>query len=234
MPGTSSPNWAEIATAGIAFVALFGAFIQLWSARRSNHRTNAFAYYGRYSDPDALCYLAEMTKLLRLSVPPETDDERWHEWNEKDLELRLGSLVFVNFWEELGGLYNRRLVDRNVIRIYLGAILVELWKDGAWFVTRCQEDDPRAFEEWGKMAKNTGRWLDRRDHPKRRWLQRGGVLSAIVALGAVGYLVVERGSTRPAQPQDSGHTGELLRLAEETEGGSAHGVIYQIAEIAEG
>lgn len=170
MLASGSPNWAEIATAGIAFAALIGAFIQLWSARRSNHRANAFAYYGRYSDPNALPYLAEMTRLLRKSVPPETDDVRWHEWHKKDLETRLTSLVFVNFWEELGGLYNRRLVDRKVIRIYLGALLVELWSSGEWFIKRCQEKDHRAFEEWRKMAANTKKWLYRRDHP--RWHRR--------------------------------------------------------------
>jgi len=169
-PASGSPNWAEIATACIAFVALIGAFIQLWSARRSNHRTNAFAYYGRYSDPDALPYLAEMTKLLKKSVPPETDDARWRKWNDQVLEARLQSLVFVNFWEELGGLYNRRLVDRNVIRIYLGAVLVELWDGGQWFIERSQKEDSRAFEEWARMAANTKKWLYRRDHP--RWYRR--------------------------------------------------------------
>jgi hypothetical protein len=167
---SGSPNWAEIATACIAFVALIGAFIQLWSARRSNHRTNAFAYYGRYSDPDALPYIAEMTKLLEKSTPPETDDARWRKWKEQGLEARLKSLLFVNFWEELGGLYNRRLVDRNVIRIYLGVVLVELWEGGRWFIERNQEENGRAFEEWTRMAANTKKWLYRRDHP--RWYTR--------------------------------------------------------------
>lgn len=166
---SSSPNWAEI-TACIAFAALIGAFIQLWGARRSNRRTNAFAYYGRYSDPDALPYLAEMTKLLKKSTPPETDDARWRKWNEQVLETRLKSLVFVNFWEELGGLYNRRLVDRTVIRIYLGAVLVALWERGQWFVERSKEEDGRALEQWGRMAADIKKWLYRRDHP--RWYRR--------------------------------------------------------------
>jgi hypothetical protein len=41
-------------------------------------------------------------------------------------------------------------------------------------------------------------------------------------------------SGQAAQSDRPGHTGQLLELAEEIEGGSAHGVLYGIAEIAEG
>jgi len=163
----SSPNWAEITTACIAFLALVGAVIQLLGARRSTQRRNAFAYFERYSSPEALPYIAEMTTLLAKSKPPKDDDTRWDEWNKKDLSARLSTLVFVNFWEELGGLYNRRLVARSVIRIYLGALLVELWDEGKWFLDRCKADEHRAFEEWEQMAAHTRKWLHKRDHPNR-------------------------------------------------------------------
>jgi hypothetical protein len=228
---THGPNWLEV-TAGIAFFALLGAIAQLLLARRSTHRRNAFSYFERYSDPSALPYIAEMIGLFSESVLGEDDDTRWRAWKDRTLPERLHTLVFVNFWEELGGLYNRRLVDRNVIRMYFGATLVALWVEGTWFIQRAQKDDPRAFEEWGKMVKNTKKWLDRRDHQKRRWLRRAAAFFLIIILGAAGFLI-ERGSNPPSQ-EKTGHPGELLKLAEEIEGGSAHGVIYQIAETAEG
>jgi len=40
-------------------------------------------------------------------------------------------------------------------------------------------------------------------------------------------------SGQAAQSQKTSHTGELLKLAEEIEGGRAHGVIYRIAEVVE-
>jgi hypothetical protein len=227
-----SPNWLEV-TAGIAFFALIGAIAQLLLARRSTHRRNAFGYFERYNSPSALPYIAEMIRLLSKSAPSENDDTRWDTWKAKKLPKRLNSVVFVNFWEELGGLYNRRLVDRKVIRMYFGAALVELWEEGAWFIKRAQKEDPRAFEEWGKMVKNTKKWLDRRDHPKRQWLRRGAALFLIVLLGATGFLI-ERGSKQSGQTIEVRRTGELLKLAEEIEGGSAHGVLYGIAEVAEG
>jgi hypothetical protein len=162
-----SPNWAEIATACIAFLALVGAVAQLLAARRSTHRRNAFGYFERYSNPTALPYIAQMIQLLSRSTPDEDDDTRWHAWKDRELPERLSSLVFVNFWEELGGLYNRRLVDRNVVRTYFGPTLVEFWNEGEWFIKRYQEEDRRVFEEWERMAANTKKWLYERDHPSR-------------------------------------------------------------------
>jgi hypothetical protein len=230
-PATHGPNWVEV-TAGIAFFALLGAIAQLLLARRSTHRRNAFGYFERYSDPSALPYIAKMIGLFSESDLGESDDTRWLAWKDKGLPERLHTLVFVNFWEELGGLYNRRLVDRNVIRMYFGATLVDLWGKGAWFIKRAQEEDRRAFEEWGKMVKNTEKWLDRRNHPIPTRLRRCAALLLIVILGAAGFLI-EQGSKRREQPKTS-HPGELLKLAEEIEGGTAHGVIYGIAEAAEG
>jgi hypothetical protein len=167
---TNTPNWAEIATACIAFLALGGAIIQLLAARRSTRRRNAFGYFERYNSPSALPYIAEMIRLLSKSTPDRDDDARWDAWKAETLPNRLDSLVFINFWEEMGGLYNRRLVDRTVIRMYFGAALVELWEKGAWFIGRSEGEDPRAFEEWRRMVVNMEKWLYRRDHP--RWYER--------------------------------------------------------------
>jgi hypothetical protein len=165
------PTWAEIATACIAFLALVGAIIQLASARRASLRRTAFAYFERYSDPSAVPYIAEMLRLLAKSKPSEDDDARWRSWKKKHLQTRLRCLVFVNFWEELGGLYNRGLIDRGVICRYLGKLIVTEWVEGQWFIERCQDQEPQAFRDWEKMASHIGRWLEARDESKR-WRRR--------------------------------------------------------------
>jgi hypothetical protein len=163
------PNWAEIATACIAFLALVGAFIQLWSARAATRRRTAFSYFERWSDPGSLPYIAEMARLFKRE-PDQNDEARLSGWEEKPHEERLKSLLFVNFWEELGGLYNRRLVDREVVRQYLGAAVVLYWEKGQWFIDTCSKrtDSAHLFEEWRKMSENIELWRRERDHPKWR------------------------------------------------------------------
>jgi len=161
------PNWAEIATACIAFLALVGAFIQLWSARVATRRRTAFGYFERWSDPGSVPYIAEMARLL-TSEPGQDDDARLHGWKERTHEERLKSLLFINFWEELGGLYNRRLVDRDVIRRYLGKAIVTYWSNGQWFIKRGQQENAHMFEEWRKMSKDVDSWLQGRDNPNLR------------------------------------------------------------------
>jgi hypothetical protein len=87
---------------------------------------------------------------------------------------------------------------------------------------------------------------------KRRWLQATTIF-LVLGLGVAALLIETdrptkmrpcqrkahlsrpacpaQGSTKPERAED---TGELLKLAEGIEGGSAHGVLYGIAEIAEG
>jgi hypothetical protein len=169
------PTWAEIATACIALIALVGAFIQLSSTRRATRRTTAFAYFERYSDPAALPYVTEMLRLLAKSTPSQDDSARWQAWKKKRAKAKLRSLVFVNFWEELGGLYNRRLVDRSVIRQYFGPLIVALWEEGDWFVTRCRSEDDHAFRDWEKMADHIKPWLLARDKPSWWTLPPGSI-----------------------------------------------------------
>lgn len=90
---------------------------------------------------------------------------------------------------------------------------------------------------------------------KRRWLQ-SATLALVGGLAIAALLIVRNEPTKmrtcpkprsqhcpaqgsnqsvqAAQSQKTSHTGELLKLAEEIEGSSAHGVLYGIAKIAEG
>ncbi len=152
MATSNSPDWTQIVTAGIAFVALIGAFLQLQSTRHATRRRNAFAYFERWSSPASLPFIVKMNALFAEGQSKHEDDERWRLWNGMPYEDRIASLLFVNFWEELGGLYNRKLVDQEIIREYFGPAIVEYWKTAQWFVKRSRAEDGEAvFSQWQAM-----------------------------------------------------------------------------------
>lgn len=204
-----SANWAEIATAVIALLALIGAFIQLWSARVATRRRTAFGYFERWSDPGAVKYIAEMASLLVTNKDGLSDQKRFSEWFAGDHEAKLTSLLFVNFWEELGGLYNRKLVDREVIRQYLGAPIVAYWDDAQWFV-KCGAQHINIDKGSGALRaddKHEGSGASRADEEQKG----SGASHAVEEREAPGASHVD------AQPEDSGpsHTYEEWRKMSE-------------------
>lgn len=161
---SNAPNWAQIATAAIALAALGGAFAQLGVSRRAHRRTVAYGYFERWSHGDAVKYHAKMVDVL-VNVPAEETQRRWEEFPHKPYEERLEAMLFMNFYEELGGLYNSRLVDRKVIRKYLGHAVVQYWERTSWYVDRARAANPRAFDQWKEMYDDVKEWRDRRDRP---------------------------------------------------------------------
>ncbi len=166
-----NPNSAQIATAVIAGLALVGAVVQITSARNANRRTAAFRYFERWSDPESLSYIAKMAEFLTVGTEAEAE-AKWREWEAKtlDFEERLATLVFINFWEELAGLYNSRLVDRKVIREYLGGLIINYWELGSWFINRSRAEDSSDLQQWEDMYWSVKRSFARRD--RLRWYRR--------------------------------------------------------------
>jgi hypothetical protein len=171
---SSAPNWAQIVTACIAFVALIGAVLQLMNARRADRRNAAYRYFERWTDKDAIPYVVKMVEEL-IKVPPQEVQQRYKAFWEKSQKERLEITLFLNFWEELGGLYNSRLVDRKVVRRYLSPMVVVYWQRADWFVQRNRETNPWFMDQWEQMYHDMERWRNRREHPRpdqrvKRWL----------------------------------------------------------------
>jgi hypothetical protein len=172
---SNSPNWAQIATAGVALLAVIVAIASILSVRSANRVTRALQYFERWSDTETLPFVTRTSQFLTVTTGEE--DARWRAWKSMEYEDRLAVLVFINFWEELAFLYNRRLVDRYVIREYLGGLLVFYWEEGSWFIERSRRDDPRDLEQWAKAYPKIKHSLEQRDQPS--WLRR--MLSADTA-----------------------------------------------------
>jgi hypothetical protein len=71
----------------------------------------------------------------------------------------------LNFWEEMGGMYNRKLVDRTIIDEYFGLAAIDLWERSQWLACHLRRRTPgsRAFSEWETMCERiSGRLAERR------------------------------------------------------------------------
>lgn len=162
----NDPNWAQIATAVIAFAAFWGAVAQLERSRRADRRAAAYRYFERWNAAAAIDYQVKLAVAL-VDVPPAEAQRRWGEWANKPYKYRLEAMLFMNFFEELGGLYNSRLVDRKVIRKFLGVAVVAYWERTSWWIDRARVGSPRLFDQWKLMYEDVKEWRERTSVPSR-------------------------------------------------------------------
>ena len=148
----------EAATAFIAFVALGGALLQLLFTRRTTRETRAHEYLQRYDDPKLHPYIEKAHKFIG---PREvSDDILVAEWDAMSFKDRLDAAVFPNFWEEMAGMYNRKLVDRDIIDAYFGDAAIAYWGRAKWLAehmratddSHVNPDDPGVYQEWETMC----------------------------------------------------------------------------------
>jgi hypothetical protein len=149
---STSPSWtnkvsaiAEGATAAIALLALLGTVRQL-------RQTRAHQYLQRYDEPQLLPYIDKAHEVLtRGDADKSTRIDRWEDMSFRD---QLDVLLFMNFWEEMAGMYNRKLVDRKIIDEYFGDPAIYYWKTSKWLalLMREQMPDAKIYNEWERMC----------------------------------------------------------------------------------
>ena len=132
-------NWthvgalAQLATAGVALFALLGAIAQLAQNRRSERARLAHRYLERYGHPDEIPLVAKLHEFVKAE--PQDHDARLDTWKAMPVEERLLIIHGLNFWEELGGMYLRKLVDRRIVRDYFGGPALVYWGLSEWFTS---------------------------------------------------------------------------------------------------
>ncbi len=157
------PNWtsklgaiAEAATALIALFAFLGAVYQLLRTHKTTLETRAHQYLQRYDEPRLLPYIAKTHAVL-------TGDEqivaRIANWDKMPFAEQLGALLFLNFWEELAGMYNRNLVDREIVAEWFGEAAVTYWQMAEWLVLHQREQlsEESIYDEWEEMCADIDR-----------------------------------------------------------------------------
>jgi hypothetical protein len=153
-----SKEWGAKLAGIAAGVAVLYAAYQVRLTRVLSKQTLAYKYFERFSR-----YSLEQpyaTAKAFVFPPPANKAEaqrRWEEFKEWEREnsSRVRDVMFIfNFFEELGGVYRRRVVDHCVIDEYLGKFALEFWSQLHWFICRIRKDRTATlFEDWEAMCK---------------------------------------------------------------------------------
>jgi hypothetical protein len=156
-------NIAQIVFAITGFLALIGAGYQIHLTRAIARRARAYTYVDRFGR-------AAMLHRARKWV------DYWgqHSYAEfKELPSAESSqwMALTNLLEEVGALYDRKLVDRNVIAETVGLHAEWLWEKCMPYVVGARQSDnnPWLFDYWEHMQRNT---VTRRAIAKRRLTRR--------------------------------------------------------------
>ena len=139
----AATDWTEVAAiaqaAGVvvAICALIAVGIQLAQSRRHARATRAYQYLERYGDPSEIKLNAKLNKFIKAE--PAEQAGRRARWEHMPVEERFEILHALNFWEELAGMYRRRLVDRRIVRDYFGSAAIAYWQWAQWFIVYQRE-----------------------------------------------------------------------------------------------
>lgn len=155
----SSSDWGSKLAGIAAAVAVLYAGYQVRLTRAIAKQTLAYQYFERFrgyslEDPYAA---AKAFSFDRPDTETEAEQhwKKFKRWEAQDPTKVKNILFIFNFFEELGGIYRRGAVDRQVINEYLGKFASQFWDQLDWFVKRIREDRkaPTLFEDWEEMAR---------------------------------------------------------------------------------
>jgi hypothetical protein len=155
---SDAPTWtsklgaiAEAATALIALFAFAGAIYQLRRTHKTTLETRAHQYLQRYDEPHLLPYIVKTHAVIGGEAQHA---DRIATWDEMSFAEQLDALLFLNFWEELAGMYNRKLVDREIVAEWFGDAAIAYWQMAEWLVLHQRDELPEdgIYIEWEKMC----------------------------------------------------------------------------------
>lgn len=163
------PSWATIltafATAATAAIAAVAAAVALRGLKQSRNdanaartqsesqalQTRAHRYLERYNEQHSVEARTRLHDFFM--VKPEERADRLARWKAMFFGEKLDAVRGLNFWEELAGMYNRKLVDRDVIGDYFGSEALYIWGEISWFVEHQRATNSRrAMEQLEDMC----------------------------------------------------------------------------------
>lgn len=145
---------AQIVLAGIAALALIGAFAQVLLTRSDTRQTLTYNYTDRFADPALIPFRQKTSDLFVLDETSE--DEKWEIYRQWSVEDKVEALVLPNLVEELAGMYNNGLLNKKIVEDFFGFTANELWNDGWWFIRRSRETYAAYYSQWEKMLRDMG------------------------------------------------------------------------------
>ncbi len=152
------PDWATkltgigaVAGAGIACIAAFIALGGFLQSRSQTRQARAHSYLERYNGD---LHIEPRVRLHEFfTIRPDQEEERIGAWRDMTFKDKLLTVQELNFWEELSGMYNRKLVDRGIVDSYFGTEALETWAKIEWFVARQRTLQCNAMKELEHMCK---------------------------------------------------------------------------------
>lgn len=155
-------NFSQAILAGVAVLALLGAAIQIRVTRGIAKRQLAYEYLKRFNSLQTL----DLREELRIFWK----DGTWKKFKELGPSERGRLLVIPNLIEELGALYNRRRLDRDVTALGLGLYIEVVWSECQGLILGCRgEKGEWIYSEWDEMRADT---QARRERAHRKILKR--------------------------------------------------------------
>ena len=144
--------WATLGAAAIALIALLGAIYQIRRLRASEREARTHAYVARYNDTSQIKFAVRMSMFV--SLKDSSEEQRLEEWEQMTYKRRLLTVHYLNFWEELAGMYNAKLVERPLVRDYFGTAALNLWSRTNWFIVYLRGSNERAMHELERMCED--------------------------------------------------------------------------------
>jgi hypothetical protein len=167
-------------TAAAAIVALVVGGFTLLDQRRIHKLELTYSYVQRLNDPEMRTQLGFMRYIVASAPPERLDVAKWgklddaarqaaqvawdakpaedrvrqrlDDWIRLDPETRNKAVAYPNFIEELAGMYNLGLLDRDAARLQFTEV-PGAWELAAPFIERYREDmrDPEYYTQWERM-----------------------------------------------------------------------------------
>jgi len=153
-------DFKDSLTSGADLVTIFGGiggvitltfiWIQLLLQDKQSKRLRTYELLGRYYHPEYVSYTFNLRKFLERT--DKTSVEKLHiidNFKEDEHEMvRKAVHIMSSYFEELGLMYKKDLVDRQVTKDLLRGVVIYFYDKSNFLIVREQEINPRLWINW--------------------------------------------------------------------------------------
>lgn len=105
-------------------------------------------YNFRESAKRASAFLKKLDKAIHIEILANRKDE-------ESIEIKSHVLLLMNFFEEMGTMYKKELVDRELLKDFFCVMSIDYQKQAQYYIDyRKKTDDPLFFENWEWMNRH--------------------------------------------------------------------------------
>lgn len=153
-------NFLAIATGSFASISLIFAGLQLkkqHEQQKENTRWQkaqvAHEFIKRFNDP---AFREDLSKSITFLVDNKISNDEKYQIIEKNIELRSQIVLTLNFFEEMGIMYNKNFIDKELIKDFFKSISIDFYTNANFFIQKRRSLNPdhaKNFTQWQSMNK---------------------------------------------------------------------------------